>query len=191
MPCLRVGMPDRRAARRSGAADACASPKTPACNADCARRPVRRRSSRCSRSSISAPPPRTARVLKEEEPFGCIRCGKPFGVKSTIERVSAKLESKHWMFKGSARAARHHQDVRGLPRRDGDRAGFRSLRRAGAAQSAHDRGLSARARHQADLEAAQDERRYFFAAARARNSTSALRSSAEPMVCSGILVPGV
>ena len=44
-----------------------------------------------------------ARVLKEEAPFECIRCNKPFGVKSTIERVSAKLESKHWMFKGSAR----------------------------------------------------------------------------------------
>jgi ferredoxin len=44
-----------------------------------------------------------ARVLKEEEPFHCVRCDKPFGVKSTIERVSAKLESKHWMFKGSAR----------------------------------------------------------------------------------------
>jgi ferredoxin len=44
-----------------------------------------------------------ARVLKEEAPFQCIRCNKPFGVKSTIERVSAKLEGKHWMFKGSAR----------------------------------------------------------------------------------------
>jgi ferredoxin len=44
-----------------------------------------------------------ARVLKEEEPFACIRCSKPFGVRSTIERVSAKLEGKHWMFKGSAR----------------------------------------------------------------------------------------
>src|SRR6478672_2919289 len=44
-----------------------------------------------------------ARVLKEEEPFHCIRCNKPFGVKSTIERVVAKLEGKHWMFKGSAR----------------------------------------------------------------------------------------
>lgn len=43
-----------------------------------------------------------ARVLKEEEPFCCIRCNKPFGVKSTIERVSAKLEGKHWMYKGSA-----------------------------------------------------------------------------------------
>jgi ferredoxin len=45
----------------------------------------------------------TARVLKQEEPFHCIRCGKPFGVKSTIERVTAKLEGKHWMFKGSAK----------------------------------------------------------------------------------------
>ena len=35
----------------------------------------------------------SARVLKEEEPFPCIRCGKPFGVKSTIERVAAKLWS--------------------------------------------------------------------------------------------------
>jgi len=43
------------------------------------------------------------RVLKQEEPFACVRCGKPFGVKSTIERVAAKLEGKHWMFKGSAR----------------------------------------------------------------------------------------
>jgi ferredoxin len=45
----------------------------------------------------------TARVLKQEEPFHCIRCGKPFGVKSTIERVIAKLEGKHWMFQGSAK----------------------------------------------------------------------------------------
>jgi ferredoxin len=44
----------------------------------------------------------SARVLNEEEPFCCIRCGKPFGVKSTIERVAAKLEGRHWMFKGQA-----------------------------------------------------------------------------------------
>ena len=41
-----------------------------------------------------------ARVVKEEEPFCCVRCGKPFGTKSTIERVAAKLEGKHWMFSG-------------------------------------------------------------------------------------------
>ena len=40
------------------------------------------------------------RTLKEEEPFCCIRCGKPFGVKSTIERVTAKLEGQHWMYRG-------------------------------------------------------------------------------------------
>jgi ferredoxin len=45
----------------------------------------------------------SARVVKEEEPFHCISCGKPFGVKSTIERVTAKLEGKHWMFKGQAK----------------------------------------------------------------------------------------
>jgi len=42
-----------------------------------------------------------ARVLKQEEPFPCIRCGKPFGVRSTIERVVAALEGKHWMYQNS------------------------------------------------------------------------------------------
>jgi hypothetical protein len=41
--------------------------------------------------------------LKQEEPFCCVSCGKPFGVKSTIDRVVAKLEGSHWMFKGSSR----------------------------------------------------------------------------------------
>jgi ferredoxin len=41
-----------------------------------------------------------ARVLKEEEPFACIRCGKPFGTRSTIARVTEKLAGKHWMFQG-------------------------------------------------------------------------------------------
>jgi len=49
------------------------------------------------RAATAAP-----RTLKEEEPFACISCGKPFGVKSTIERVSAKLEGRHWMFKNAA-----------------------------------------------------------------------------------------
>jgi ferredoxin len=43
----------------------------------------------------------SARVLKQEEPFCCIRCGKPFGVKSTIDRVTAKLQGTHWMYEGS------------------------------------------------------------------------------------------
>src|SRR5690606_32177595 len=40
------------------------------------------------------------RVVKQEEPFRCINCNKPFGTKSTIERIIAKLEGKHWMFAG-------------------------------------------------------------------------------------------
>ncbi|HVU42752.1 MAG TPA: 4Fe-4S dicluster domain-containing protein [Xanthobacteraceae bacterium] len=44
-----------------------------------------------------------ARVLKREEPFTCIKCGKPFGVKSTIERVSAKLAGQHWMYPGGSK----------------------------------------------------------------------------------------
>ncbi len=41
------------------------------------------------------------RVLHEEEPFECIECGKPFGVKSTIERVVEKLSGQHWMYTNS------------------------------------------------------------------------------------------
>jgi ferredoxin len=44
-----------------------------------------------------------SRVIKQEEPFPCVRCGKPFGVKSSVERVVAKLEGKHWMFKDKKR----------------------------------------------------------------------------------------
>ncbi|MBO0718229.1 MAG: 4Fe-4S binding protein, partial [Rhizobiales bacterium] len=40
-------------------------------------------------------------IVKQEDPFLCIRCGTPFGVKSTVERVAAKLEGKHWMYKDS------------------------------------------------------------------------------------------
>ncbi|MGH6945581.1 MAG: 4Fe-4S binding protein, partial [Geminicoccaceae bacterium] len=41
-------------------------------------------------------------VLKEEEPFACIRCGKPFGTRSTIEKIVEKLGAKHWMYKDSS-----------------------------------------------------------------------------------------
>ena len=44
----------------------------------------------------------SAQVLKQEEPVHCIRCGKPFGVKSTLDRIVAKLEGKHWMFAGGS-----------------------------------------------------------------------------------------
>jgi ferredoxin len=43
----------------------------------------------------------SSRVIKQEDPFLCIRCSKPFGVKSSVERVAAKLEGKHWMYKDS------------------------------------------------------------------------------------------
>ena len=42
-----------------------------------------------------------SRIIKQEEPAECIRCGKPFGVKSSVDRVVAKLEGKHWMYKDS------------------------------------------------------------------------------------------
>lgn len=37
-------------------------------------------------------------IIKEEEPALCIRCNKPFGVKSTIDKIAAKLEGRHWMY---------------------------------------------------------------------------------------------
>jgi ferredoxin len=43
----------------------------------------------------------SSRILKQEDPFDCIRCGKPFGVKSSVERVAAKLERGHWIYKDS------------------------------------------------------------------------------------------
>ncbi|GAB2184345.1 4Fe-4S binding protein [Roseibium sp. LAB1] len=39
-----------------------------------------------------------AKVLKEEEPFNCIECGKPFGVRSTVMKLTEKLAGKHSMF---------------------------------------------------------------------------------------------
>jgi ferredoxin len=41
-------------------------------------------------------------VVKEEEPFQCVRCGKPFGAKSSIERMLDKLAG-HSMFQGTDR----------------------------------------------------------------------------------------
>ncbi len=37
-------------------------------------------------------------VVKEEPPAICIRCAKPFGVKSSIDKIVAQLEGRHWMF---------------------------------------------------------------------------------------------
>jgi ferredoxin len=41
-----------------------------------------------------------ARIVKQEEPFLCTVCNKPFGTRSTIERVVARLHDNHWMFAG-------------------------------------------------------------------------------------------
>ncbi|HEV7266336.1 MAG TPA: 4Fe-4S dicluster domain-containing protein [Falsiroseomonas sp.] len=44
------------------------------------------------------------RVVKQEDPFCCERCAKPFGVRSQIEAVTRKLTGiKHWMFADPAR----------------------------------------------------------------------------------------
>jgi ferredoxin len=40
--------------------------------------------------------------LNRQEPFHCVRCGKPFGVEPTIRRIAGQLGGKHWMFQGSA-----------------------------------------------------------------------------------------
>jgi hypothetical protein len=48
-------------------------------------------------------------VIKEEEPATCSRCGKVFGVKSSIDRIAAKLEGRHWMYQGEkSQLARLH-----------------------------------------------------------------------------------
>ncbi len=46
-----------------------------------------------------APEAKQVVVVKEEEPFECIRCGKPFGTRSSIERIHAQLAEKHSMFR--------------------------------------------------------------------------------------------
>jgi ferredoxin len=41
-------------------------------------------------------------LIKQEEPFECIRCGRPFGTRASIEKIVEKLGEKHWMYKDSA-----------------------------------------------------------------------------------------
>ncbi|MEX0605604.1 MAG: 4Fe-4S binding protein [Marinobacter sp.] len=43
----------------------------------------------------------SARALHGEDPFECIKCGTPFGVASTINRIVQKLENQHWMYTNS------------------------------------------------------------------------------------------
>ena len=44
---------------------------------------------------------KTPRVQKEEDPFHCIRCGKPYGTRATINQLTEKLRG-HTMFAGDA-----------------------------------------------------------------------------------------
>lgn len=48
------------------------------------------------------PEARMRRVLKEEEPYCCIACGKPFASRSTVERMVERM-SGHSMFQGTGR----------------------------------------------------------------------------------------
>ena len=41
-------------------------------------------------------------ILHEEEPATCVSCGKPFGTRSTIERIKSKLGGQHYMFQSEA-----------------------------------------------------------------------------------------
>lgn len=52
------------------------------------------------------------RVIKEEEPALCTRCGKAFGVKATVERIASQLEGRHWMYAGDAGMYRGQADQR-------------------------------------------------------------------------------
>jgi ferredoxin len=38
-----------------------------------------------------------SRVLNEEIPFHCVRCGKPFATEKMVQRIAGKLQG-HWMF---------------------------------------------------------------------------------------------
>src|SRR3546814_20135697 len=48
----------------------------------------------------------SAVTLNEDEPFECIRCGKPFGVRKSIERIASQLAGKHSMFLEGGQADR-------------------------------------------------------------------------------------
>ena len=49
---------------------------------------------------------KSPRTLNEEEPFECIRCGKAFGARSTIERIVGQLALKHSMFQSNEQVDR-------------------------------------------------------------------------------------
>ena len=50
---------------------------------------------------LLTPERREARVLNETRPYGCVRCGKPFGTLKAVEAMLGKLAG-HSMFQGAA-----------------------------------------------------------------------------------------
>jgi len=63
----------------------------------------------CPESVISLKPrynfkseARSEQIVKEEEPFKCVKCGEPFGVKSSIEKMAEKLSSHSMYSEGQA-----------------------------------------------------------------------------------------
>ncbi|ROZ72110.1 4Fe-4S dicluster domain-containing protein [Ramlibacter sp. WS9] len=50
---------------------------------------------------LLTPQRKEARVLNESQPYGCVRCGKPFGTLKAIEAMLGKLAG-HSMFQGAA-----------------------------------------------------------------------------------------
>jgi ferredoxin len=52
-----------------------------------------------------APEAAQPQVVKAEDPFLCTRCAKPFGTRSSIEKVKQKLAASHWMFADPKRLA--------------------------------------------------------------------------------------
>ena len=50
---------------------------------------------------LLTPQRKLARVLNESQPYGCVRCGKPFGTLKAIEAMLGKLAG-HSMFQGAA-----------------------------------------------------------------------------------------
>jgi ferredoxin len=50
---------------------------------------------------LLTPQRKETRVLNETQPYGCVRCGKPFGTLKGIEAMLGKLAG-HSMFQGAA-----------------------------------------------------------------------------------------
>ncbi len=54
---------------------------------------------------LLTPLAREQRVLNEEEPFLCRRCGKPIGAPSMIRKIRSMLVGRHWMYGSEEEAA--------------------------------------------------------------------------------------